>query len=145
MPRRSPVVNGIFNLPAFSIVSIRASGTLPGEFLCAGRRAVVSSMRPMLAFTGLARAGLVKVKNPGICMGQQSGHDTFPAKGIAVFKYGFKTYFPDILPESRFILRFLPNVNKASVQPSVAPRLSISETVPGVMMQLSPTGVRKMQ
>lgn len=58
IPIRIPVVNGIESLPAFSIISIRTAGSFPGEFLCAGISAVVSSISPMLAFTSRRRSSL---------------------------------------------------------------------------------------
>ncbi len=63
-------MNGIRRRPAASIVASLASGSLPGEPSCAGTRAVVSSISPMLAFTSPRYASSSSSSTPAFVCGR---------------------------------------------------------------------------
>ena len=73
MPTRIPVVNGIFSLPAASIVARRTSGCLVGEpawTVCISRSDDDSSIRPCEAVTSRNRARSDSLTAPMLVWGR---------------------------------------------------------------------------
>ena len=118
MPTNMPVVNGILSLPAASIISNLNFGSLPGEFLCASSSAVVSSIRPIDAFTGLSSFKFSPLSTPKL---QWGNNPRFIASLHSSFVYSMSVEQPK---ETRLSVKkcerfassgFSPAVNSASV------------------------------
>ena len=79
MPSSTPVVNGTAERPASSSTRSRTAGSLSGEPKCGppgsdhSRVAVVSSIMPIDAETGLSRWISSQVSTPGVEVGEQAG------------------------------------------------------------------------
>ncbi len=77
MPTRIPVVNGMVSRPASVSTRSRTSGSLSGLPKCGApgsvnsRRAVVSSIIPMLGATGLSRCSSSQLITPGLRCGSR--------------------------------------------------------------------------
>ena len=132
-------------MPAFSIISILISGNFPGELRCAGRFAVVSSIRPMLAFTGFKYSSSSAVRIPAFVWGRRPVAMLFSHRA---WQYCRMLSYPALC---RMLLKpgsfsgCSPKVKRASVQPFSAPLIRIRSASPGCKIQCSVTGVRKQQ
>ena len=107
MPRSRPVVNGILSFPASSIIARRTSGSFPFDPLCAGIRAVVSSISPMLAFTLRSRFISSYVRMPAFVCGRIPYSDAQPAHRLAVIEDGIVTGFFKVARKPGLFLRVL--------------------------------------
>ncbi len=145
IPMRIPLVNGIASSPASRIVSRRRAGTLSGEAQCGppfspSRSAVVSSMIPIDALTGLSAASSSRAITPGFRCG--SSPVSSRTRRAQRARYSSVVSQPSARSSSRATLYRSsgrsPSVKRASRQPAAAPARAISSTASSVMYARSP-------
>ncbi len=118
IPTNMPVVKGILSLPASSSIANLSFGSLPGDFLCASSSEVVSSIKPIDAFTGRSSFNSALLSTPKL---QCGSNPRFIASLHISFVYSMREEHPketrrSVKKWARFASSgFSPAVNSASV------------------------------
>ena len=144
IPIKSPVVNGIFSLPAFLMVPILNFGSFPGLFLCAIvsiiRELLVSSIKPIDAFTSLSILSSFFLRIPGLLCGKSPVFLSVSLQRKCKYSSMLLNPSSSNSDTTRFISSGCsPKVKRASLQLNESASLIISKTSPGFIIKLPST------